>query len=480
MEINIIGVLHKLKVKSKLGKDVLADLSLAKESTSIGKLTNRRNYNRLNKALEYSINILRDTKFAFKSPFSDNICICVDSYFDFYLKYTFYRFDDAGSIFYVIIGDVWQELLAVYIPDKNIYIPLRQINNEFPKFIRRFDIYVLDNYSLIVDRLKLKNYDLVLLLKSRHFAHHIWNELTFISELIDKKILNNISYIILLEEPLGKLEHIFTEIDETKIIRYHRLRPKSNIAFNEHLRRKRLLLCPVSGFYIKEKLSIQILKNSKNYISNNCVQEIEDVKRRFKNIVWLSFRLGARTITNMVYFYSELIQKIKECDNDTFFIVDGFSYPYSPLKRVNRSHKITVEDEMREFSKISDLFVELNLPFKVLIGKTISLSLSWADVTTFYVCHHGTLQHKLGWFTNVPGIIHSNTAILTSNYSDLPGNWERENISKPLYINPEHVTDVDKPVKLRGKTTSQKSSLNYIINKKGINHIVDKFREIKS
>jgi hypothetical protein len=40
-------------------------------------------------------------------------------------------------------------------------------------------------------------------------------------------------------------------------------------------------------------------------------------------------------------------------------------------------------------------------------------SIAIASLATCYFCHVGTVQHKIGWTTDVPGIIHANRRIIS-------------------------------------------------------------------
>jgi hypothetical protein len=59
-----------------------------------------------------------------------------------------------------------------------------------------------------------------------------------------------------------------------------------------------------------------------------------------------------------------------------------------------------------------------------------------------YFCHHGTVQHKIGWFTPVPGVVHCNRAMLAAT----PAVWvaaQSEIAVPPLYLSPDIIGDAD-------------------------------------
>lgn len=59
-----------------------------------------------------------------------------------------------------------------------------------------------------------------------------------------------------------------------------------------------------------------------------------------------------------------------------------------------------------------------------------------------YVAHHGSLQHKVGWLSGAPGVVHSNSLVLST-----PDLWEpalkvRPNAPRPIDLNASDVQDV--------------------------------------
>ena len=38
----------------------------------------------------------------------------------------------------------------------------------------------------------------------------------------------------------------------------------------------------------------------------------------------------------------------------------------------------------------------------------------WSELADFYFCHGGSMQNKIGWVHDTPGVIHSNESFITS------------------------------------------------------------------
>jgi hypothetical protein len=74
------------------------------------------------------------------------------------------------------------------------------------------------------------------------------------------------------------------------------------------------------------------------------------------------------------------------------------------------------------------------------VGCSLYESIIWANSIDLYLAHHGTIQHKVGWLANKPGVVHSNTKVLKSSHHYIEN--AREKGIKPIYIHPRFVQDI--------------------------------------
>jgi hypothetical protein len=55
-----------------------------------------------------------------------------------------------------------------------------------------------------------------------------------------------------------------------------------------------------------------------------------------------------------------------------------------------------------------------------LIGLKLTESIYWMQAAHFYLTPHGTIQHKIGWFTSIPDVVHCGenlrTEVETNNH----------------------------------------------------------------
>jgi hypothetical protein len=139
-------------------------------------------------------------------------------------------------------------------------------------------------------------------------------------------------------------------------------------------------------------------------------------------VIWLSVRLDARTVDNQTEFLHALVSRVAGEYPQAGFILDGFSYPndfgsaiYQPTDggadgflasaMKTREREITghVEQLQQAFSH------SIANPVISVSGLALADALSLASKADYYVCHAGTLQHKVAWIYNIHGFVHSNS-----------------------------------------------------------------------
>ena len=67
-----------------------------------------------------------------------------------------------------------------------------------------------------------------------------------------------------------------------------------------------------------------------------------------------------------------------------------------------------------------------------------------AALATCYFCHVGTVQHKIGWTTSVPGMIHANRRIISGKSAVWHAPSRLENGVLPEAVPPRMVTGAGK------------------------------------
>ena len=127
-------------------------------------------------------------------------------------------------------------------------------------------------------------------------------------------------------------------------------------------------------------------------------------------------------------------------------VIDGFSLPYGFVN--NPSVEETIKKEKETVSEIQS-FLSPEIKVYDTTGCMLWESIVWAHAIDLYIAHHGTIQHKVGWTANKPGIVHTNRQLLETKVSILnhPTSWARENSILPIYIPNNYITDVTENIK---------------------------------
>ena len=82
-----------------------------------------------------------------------------------------------------------------------------------------------------------------------------------------------------------------------------------------------------------------------------------------------------------------------------------------------------------------------------IIGHSIFDANVWAQAIDVYVSPYGSLQHKVGWFANKPGLVHTNETLLQNRAEYV---WAAvENGIPPRYITRDSVSDIKSESKER-------------------------------
>jgi hypothetical protein len=133
--------------------------------------------------------------------------------------------------------------------------------------------------------------------------------------------------------------------------------------------------------------------------------------------VWISVRQGSRTPDNQAEFLAAVIAAILRANPDASFVLDGFSFPvgFSTDSRIGRWRALFRERAAIDKKLVDSLLCRIEDAhgcrirgrFCSTTGLDVLDAMCVASFCTFYVCHAGTLQHKIGWIHDIPGLVHT-------------------------------------------------------------------------
>lgn len=254
----------------------------------------------------------------------------------------------------------------------------------------------------------------MLVLGHENFAHQFWNELpaleAWLQTATDKKIADTPLYLS--GEPLGPIRAMFPRLSAAKL--YDGI-SSSEIPMFVRLGGKR-----VPANVRKIVCDFVITRGDTPPAAH--LQRI--LMRGFPR-VWMSVRHGSRTPDNQADFVRAVVRQLLKRYPDAAVVFDGFSFPdgfFSDPRTTDlraRFLERSVIDKDFIDAVIDDICSEHGPDVATRLCTTSELSLSEAicvaGVCNLYVCHGGTLQHKIAWFHNIPGIVH--TAALDQGYA---------------------------------------------------------------
>ncbi|TXC69882.1 hypothetical protein FSB78_02095 [Sphingomonas ginsenosidivorax] len=263
----------------------------------------------------------------------------------------------------------------------------------------------------------------------QNFAHHAWNELSSLQEIADQGFDRTASLAVA-HEPLGPVNDILGS--HFKVI--HKF-PKARIP--EINRSGKITFCS-AGTVIDSNLVEKIVGFAEKNLSAFALEVRDKVASRPGSSLWVSVRTRNRTLSEQVEVMATLIKDYLRDRTDRMVIIDGHSLPFDQDTDAPYNQELNVEIA-RHDALVADQIVaavKQDIPDAEIVrfvGRKIHESIAVGLHAGFYFCHHGTVQHKLGWFSGVSGLVHCNRDILENQ----PANWVKQQsrvASLPVYL----------------------------------------------
>jgi hypothetical protein len=293
------------------------------------------------------------------------------------------------------------DITDIYIPDYKLVVSL----HESPDGVSGTLSTVVAQIDQVAATSGHGNSRRVLLLVGHaNYAHCIWNEYPALIELERYEMADAVKSVILCEQfaPIGRL-------------------------FPRHAAAGALAELPVADGFSEDLLfsagSVLVTDAVRNRLMQAISVEEKPVATNGDKlpdgspcIVWLSIRAMYRRATNEVDAFYGIISLLDRLGLRCNVMLDGFS-----LTADLESGRYSVEQLRRwaaETSAVAGTLMDrcdracfesvqvfdcthLNLPESILK----------ASSAHYYVCHHGTQQHKVGWLFDIPGIVHANVHV---------------------------------------------------------------------
>ena len=212
----------------------------------------------------------------------------------------------------------------------------------------------------------------------KNFAHFIWNELSGILRLIKEGV--TIPPLFFIYNSLG----VFSKGKEldSRIIK--------NVPENSVPLRVGAML---------------ITTDCRKYIID-LIDECPNLNLKltnYGNLLWLSVRTDARCPINQVEFLTELALYWLDRYGDV--ILDGFTPYFIDVTNHHLGRKFKTDLIIQDVERI---ITNKSTKFKLhnTVGMTLDAAIYHTKFASFYISPLGSIQHKIGWIRNIPGILH--------------------------------------------------------------------------
>jgi hypothetical protein len=407
-------------------RDILSRLSRAEEAFG-------RSYQR---------EVIRQTGLEIVSPFSGKTIISRRS-FIIQKKHIFYRFSDPFD-FYVVSSRILYgyPLAALFIPQSNCLLKWEAMREG----IQRQEIKSLARLLKSQEKPTTGSVAGVPTVAMGHpnFAHHLWNELSAVESFLMQSPLGPSPEVLMTREPLGALDKIFPELADWKIIRCG---DRDLSSFNEEGK----LFVNLGCYRISSTLRSRVVRHAEAAASAEINSLMNETRRLNAPVFWLSVRTFNRRLINQQDVIIAISTRLLKSYSNCCIIFDGFSLPddwrtvdvesMETLKRLSEIDRVEIDIIIEKVTqicrpKISQMLVNAG-------GLEILDTIALAQLVDVYFCHAGTIQHKVGWTANKPGVIHGNRAVLSKK----PAKRHTSRIEggvAPLAIDSEMIEDLDK------------------------------------
>jgi hypothetical protein len=273
-----------------------------------------------------------------------------------------------------------------------------------------------------------------------NFAHYMWNEVTALLYLLQVPA-RSVSRVMVVGEPFGPFDQL---LPWPAGIPIERTCEHSVMGDAGHLYHDYLL---VPGSLI---VSVEVKQRIREIVAS-CLQPSSALRRPFsaRRLLWLSLRLMYRHATNEKEMAVALAERLARELPDWDIALDGFSLPWDvafpgrfQLQYMRNLHERTVQ-----------LGASVTKAIRAVVGERLTVydwtsaslpeALQLAGYANFYICHHGTQQHKIAWLYDTPGLIHANVVM---NSNGVNGEWpqmQADSTERPDYVPGTFIIDAD-------------------------------------
>ncbi len=349
-----------------------------------------------------------------------------------------YRFETKEVFYVLVLGSAGCSMAGVFFPRSQIFVSFDK--NKDDKGAEKYAIPLRDflfrNAPDVLAYIAREQTCCAVLVSSYHFAHHVWNEISAIDDLAES--CREALHVWVIKSPFGPLDLLYPELRPDQISNCTGMKFEA-VALKAM--RAGIFWAPLGRSFIPQDVPQRILSVARELHPQDCNFSAH-VRKGAAFILWVSVRTDTRVCLNQATIIAEAISVSFHKFGSIAVIFDGHTPGYG-------GH-MSSEVQDAEDKIVNDICRLTTVPFIgiSLIGASLLQAVVWGSICDFYIANHGTIQHKIGWLHDKPGICHyfSKPGFALRNFGAV---YAREKCVTPKYFFGDSIAQDGKASDLR-------------------------------
>ena len=351
--------------------------------------------------------VLRDGCFTMPSPYPDHPEDCCTRSWshEYQFFYEFCSFTEERYYWVSAQLDRGYALETVWFPSRRVAV------TSLPQ---RVDLGLFDRFEAMLAATPAKqvwdeppcNIPRTVATGFQHMMHMLWNQLPALERLVGEPI-SEVAHIDVQCEPFGPTAALFPEL--APFIRQTRIEdiPDLNVRHG--------LLIGLGSWTITPGTRLRVQRVAAEQAGPDVASKRDAFQNAHHPVIWVSVKPPKRTVANQVEMIAALITALRAGYPQAGFLLNGASLPWDYPVNSNYPpwfHEGIDGAVTRSAAIIGGIMNRLGPEMDEHVVALNDLSacdeVVWGSAASFYICHGGTMQNKIGWVHQTPGFTHSN------------------------------------------------------------------------
>jgi len=262
---------------------------------------------------------------------------------------------------------------------------------------------------------------------AENFAHHVWNFHPGVERLIEHGLAGNVDEVRTAgTQFFGPFQELFPELSDARIVDEPRRGIRDPYPFShEHL------VISLGGYFIRRSLVGRIRERAAQAEPTpGFAQPPSAGAPAVGPVVWIGLRARSRAWANQGHEVARFADALHLRYPHALVVLDGYSYPMGN-DLISERWQGTI-DELHAVARAIKANARRGDQVIDLVGSSLREAVLWAQATDVYVAPNGTSQHKVGWFSDAPGVVYAPRSLGAVPRELRPGARESEGRPVPV------------------------------------------------